>query len=161
MKVVYGLSAAMMMLATYGLAQPAPPDPATVAQNHVTRLTAQLSLSSSQASQAATIYGNAATATAPLQAAMKSYRSALQAAVKSGATETIEQTAASIGSTMGQIMASQSKADAAFYLTLTTSQQAALNATPGGFGGPGFGGPGAGGPPPGPPPDSAPSSGGQ
>jgi Spy/CpxP family protein refolding chaperone len=141
-------------LAASALAQPAPPDPATMAQNRVTHLTSQLSLTSSQASQASSIYTNAATAITPLQATMKSYRSTLQAAVKSGAMDTIDQTAASIGATMGQITAIQSKADAAFYATLTASQQATLNATPGGFGAPGPGGPGQGGPPPGPPPDN-------
>ncbi len=135
------------------LAQPSPPDPTTMVQHRVTQLTAQLTLSSSQATQATAIYTNAATAVAPLQAEMKTYRATLQAAVKSGASETIDQTAASIGTTMGQILAIQSKADAAFYLTLSTSQQAAMSATPGALGSLGPGGPGAGGPPPGPPPD--------
>lgn len=153
MKAILKVTVAAVSLAVYALAQPAPPDPATMAQHRVTQLTSQLSLSSTQASQASTIYTNAATAAAPLQAQMHTYRSALQAAVKSGNTETIEQTAASIGATMGQIMAIQSKADAAFYLTLSASQQTTLNAIPGGFGGPGPGGPGAGGPPPGPPPE--------
>lgn len=161
MKVVPRLSFTAALLAALALAQPAPPDPAAMAQHRVARLTSELGLSSTQASQATTIYTNAATAIGPLQTTMRSYRSSLQTAVKSNAADTIEQTAASIGTTMGQITAIQSKADAAFYAILTASQQTTLNATPGGFGGPGMGGPGPGGPPPGPPPDAAPNGGGE
>jgi Spy/CpxP family protein refolding chaperone len=155
------MSLTTALLAACLLAQPGPPDPAAMAQNRVTRFTSQLGLSGAQATQATAIYTNAAAAIAPLQNAMRSYRSAIEAAVRSGAPDTIEQTAASLGTAMGQMMAIQSKADAAFYATLTASQQATLNAAPGGFGGPAMGGPGPGGPPPGPPPGGAPGNGAQ
>src|SRR5579871_6663153 len=147
MKAVSKIGLTIALGAIAALAQPGPPDPAAMAKSKVSRMTSLLGLSSAQVTQATTIYNNAATAITPLQTTMTGYRSTLQAAVKSGAAETIEQTAASIGTTMGEITAIQSKADAAFY--------AILNATPGGFGGPGMGGPGPGGPPPGPPPDAA------
>jgi hypothetical protein len=145
----------MAALATAAaFAQHAPPDPATMAQHRVTQLTGQLGLTGAQAAQATTIYTNSATAVAPLQSQMRTLQTAMQAAVKSGAADTIEQTAAQMGTLMGQITAIQSKADAAFYAGLSTSQQTAANAIPGVLGGGphGPGGPGGGGPPPGPPP---------
>ena len=84
---------------------------------------------------------------------MRTLQTAMRAAVKSGAADTIEQTAAQMGTLMGQITAIQSKADAAFYAGLSASQQTAANDIPEALGGPhGPGSPGGGGPPPGPPP---------
>jgi Spy/CpxP family protein refolding chaperone len=117
-----------------------PPDPATVVANQVSRLTSRLTLTTAQAAQATTIFTNALTAITPLQTALSGYRTSLQAAVKSNATATIDQLAASIGTTTGQITSIQNKADAAFYVILTADQQTILNAS-GGFGG-GRGGPG-------------------
>jgi hypothetical protein len=110
-------------------------------------------LTSAQAAQVTTIYTNSATAVAPLQEHMRALQTALRAAVKNGAADTIEQTAAQMGTRMGQITAIQNKADAAFYAGLSASQQTAANAIHGALGGGhGLGGPGGGGPPPGPPP---------
>lgn len=146
------LAATMLAQRPFGvLTSSSPPDPATMVQNQVTRLTSLLGLTNSQASEATTIFTNAMTAISPLRTTMSGYWSSMQTAVKAGATATIDQLASSIGATMGQITAVQNKADAAFYAILTPSQQATLNATPGALGGPGFGGPGPGGPPPGPP----------
>jgi len=117
-----------------------PPDPATVVANQVSRLTSRLTLTTAQAAQATTIFTNALTAITPLQTTLSGYRTSLQAAVKSNATATIDQLAASIGTTTGQITSIQNKADAAFYVILTADQQTILNAS-GGFGG-GRGGPG-------------------
>jgi hypothetical protein len=124
-----------------------PPDPATMAQHRVARLTTLLGLSTTQAGQAATIFTNAATATTPLQTDLSGFRTSIQTAVKSNATATIDQLAASIGTTIGQITAIQEKAQAAFYAILDSTQQAKLDAIggpDGGFGGPGPGGPGFG-----------------
>lgn len=117
-----------------------PPDPATVVANRVSRLTSLLTLTTAQAAQATTIFTNALTAITPLQTSLSGFRTSLQAAVKSNATATIDQLAASIGTTTGQITSIQNKADAAFYAILTADQQTILNAA-GGFGG-GRGGPG-------------------
>ena len=119
-----------------------PPDPATIVANQVARLTALLGLSTSQASQATTIFTNAQTAIAPLQTALAGYYTSLQTAVKSNATTTIDSLSSQIGTATGQITDIQNKADAAFYATLTAAQQATLDSR-GGFGpGRGPGGPG-------------------
>jgi Spy/CpxP family protein refolding chaperone len=120
----------------------APPDPATIVANQVTRLTALLTLTTSQAAQATTVFTNAQTAITPLQTTLSGYWTSLQAAVKSNATATIDQLATSIGTTTGQITAIQNKADAAFYAILTTAQQTTLNSSGGFGGGPGGHGPG-------------------
>jgi Spy/CpxP family protein refolding chaperone len=123
-----------------------PPDPATMAQHQVERLTTLLNLTTAQASQATTIFSNAATATATLQTNLHTDRTALQAAVKSNSAATIDQLSTAIGTVEGQILAAQSKADAAFYAILTSDQQTKLDSLHG-FGRGGFG-PGPGGPRP-------------
>jgi Spy/CpxP family protein refolding chaperone len=113
-------------------------------QHRVARLTTLLGLSTSQASQATTIFTNAQTSITPLQTALGGYRTSLQTAIKGNATATIDQLAAEIGTTTGQITDVESKADAAFYAILTADQQSKLDAV-GGFGGfGGRGGPGMG-----------------
>jgi Spy/CpxP family protein refolding chaperone len=119
-----------------------PPDPATIVANKVTHLTALLTLTTAQASEATTIFTNEQTAITPLQTTLSEDWTQLEAAVKSNSTSTIDQLATSIGTITGQITAIQNKADAAFYAILTTAQQTALNASRDGLGG----GPGAHGP---------------
>ncbi|HEY2843149.1 MAG TPA: Spy/CpxP family protein refolding chaperone [Bryobacteraceae bacterium] len=134
-----------------------PPDPATVAQNEVARLTTILTLTTNQAAQATTIFTNALTAASSLETTMNSDRQSLEAAITSNATATIDQVSQNIGVLSGQITSIQSKANAAFYAILTAAQQTqftqlgglAGRGGPGGFGGPGGRGPG--GPPPGRP----------
>jgi Spy/CpxP family protein refolding chaperone len=118
-------------------------DSATMIERRVARLTTLLSLTTSQASQATTIFTNAQAAITPLETALETARTSMEGAVKSNATAAIDQAAASIGSTTGQIVAIQNKADAAFYAILTTEQKAKLDAAgtggPGGRGGRGLG----------------------
>ena len=123
-----------------------PPDPATMVQHQVARLTALLNLTTAQASQATTIFTEAANQVTPLQSTLNTDRDSLHNAVKSNTTASIDQLSSSIGTLEGQILDIQSKADAAFYAILTADQQAKLNPF-GGFGR-GFGR-GPGGPPPG------------
>ena len=123
-----------------------PPDPATMAQHQVERLTTLLSLTAAQASTATTIFTNAATAAAALQTTLGTDRTSLQAAIKSNATTTIDQLSTAIGALQAQILSIQSKADAAFYAILTSDQQTKLDSLHG-FGRGGFG-PGPGGPHP-------------
>jgi hypothetical protein len=125
-----------------------PPDPATMVQNRIARLTTQLSLTTAQVSQATTIFTNALTATTPLQTTLGTDRQSLLAAVKNNATSVIDQLSSSIGTLNGQVLAIQSKANAAFYAILTSDQQTKLDQS-GGLNGPGGFGPGPGGPPPG------------
>jgi len=112
------------------------PDPATIVQQRVDRLTTLLSLTTAQATQATTIFTNAQTAITPLETNLSTYHTSMQAAVKSNATATIDQLATQIGTANGQITALQNKADAAFYAILTADQQAKLDSS----GGRGFGG---------------------
>jgi len=121
-----------------------PPDPATMVQNQVTRLTSLLGLTTAQASQATTIFTNAANAITPLETALNGYWTSMQTAVKSNATATINSLSTSIGTATGQITAIQNLADAAFYAILTTDQQNTLNSSGGPGPGPGPGGPGPG-----------------
>ncbi|HEY1239127.1 MAG TPA: Spy/CpxP family protein refolding chaperone [Bryobacteraceae bacterium] len=154
MKTLIKLTACTSVLATALLAQRpfgvltagSPPDPATVVANQVARLTTQLSLTAAQQTQATTIFTNAMNAVTPLQSSEATARQALTDAVKTNATSTIDQLSATLGSLMGQILAIQNRADAAFYAILTADQQSKLSQTrfPGepGFGrGPGFGPP--------------------
>ena len=127
----------------------APPDPATMVQNQVTRLTAMLSLTTAQAAQATTIFTNAANAVTPIQSTLDTDRQSMQTAIEANATATIDQLASTMGGLMGQITAIQSKAQAAFYAILTADQQTRLNQIgPMGMG-PMMGPGGPGGPPPG------------
>jgi len=123
----------------------APPDPATVVQNQVQRLTNLLGLTTAQAAQATTIFTNAQNAIAPLQTSRAQAQQALPAAIQSNTTATIDQLSSTIGSVTGQILDIQSKADAAFYAILTADQKTKLGTGFGGVG-PGFPGFGPGGP---------------
>jgi len=114
-----------------------PPDPATIVQNRVARLTKLLGLSSSQAAQATTLFTNAQTGLAPFQTSLTQARQALPAAVKNNDGATIDQLAQNIGSATTQITSIQNKADAAFYAILNPSQQSTLSQSEGrGMGGP-------------------------
>jgi hypothetical protein len=140
------LAATMIAQRPFGvLTSSTPPDPATVVANQVARLTQRLTLTAAQATQATTIFTNALTAVTPLETTLNTDWTSLQAAVKSNSTATIDTLSASIGTVTGQITAIQNKADAAFYATLSTAQQAILDAS-GGLGHGGFDGPGRGGP---------------
>src|SRR5881394_3340729 len=73
------------------------PDPATAAQNQVTRLTALLDLTSAQAAQATTIFTASLTAVSPLQTVMSTNRQSLETAITTNALSVIEQVSANIG----------------------------------------------------------------
>ena len=117
-----------------------PGDPATAIARRVEFLTALLTLTTSQASQASTIFTNATAAITPLQTTLSTARESLQAAVKANNVSTIDQLSNQIGSVSGQITAAQSKAEAAFYALLTAEQKTRYDAVGGGRGG--HGGPG-------------------
>lgn len=116
-----------------------PPDTATVVANKVRRLTSLLTLTTAQATQAATIFTNALNAVAPIETTLSGYHTSLQAAVKTNSTSVIDNLSAQIGTAHGQITAIQNKADAAFYALLTADQKAKLDAANNGFGGGGRG----------------------
>jgi len=132
-----------------------PPDPAEMVQNQVGFLTKHLSLTTQQQQQATTIFTEAANNGKTFHDQMRTAQQNLQTAVQKNDTASIEQISNSIGTMMGQMTAAHSKAEAAFFQTLTPEQQAKMNEMhshhggPGrhGHGGMGMGGPG--GPPPG------------
>ena len=129
------LTTALMAQGPFGeLTSSTPPDPATMVANQVARLTRLLTLTTAQAAQATTIFTNSLTAITPLETTLNTDRDSLHAAVKANATSTIDSLSAAIGTLHGQILAIQSKADAAFYAILTADQQTILNSR-GGFGG--------------------------
>ena len=137
------LVSALMAGAMIAQPQYGPPDPATMVQRRIERLTALLSLTSSQVTQATTIFTNAGTSITPIQTNVQTYRTSLQTAVKGNQLATIDQLAGQIGTAEGQILGIQSKAEAAFYAILTTDQQTKVNAMPAILGGGGRGpGPG-------------------
>ena len=115
-----------------------PPDPQTMIQNRVDHLATLLNLTDSQKTQATTIFMNALTASQALETNLRTSRQSLAAAVKQNAPAAIDQAASAIGTATGQLLAINSKADAAFYAILTPDQQAKFDAMPHfGMGGPG------------------------
>jgi len=122
-----------------------------MAQNQVARLTQLLTLNTTQAAQATTIFTNALTAASSLQTTLQSDRTTLKTAITTNSTGIIDQVSQNIGVLEGQLTAIQAKADAAFYAILNSDQQAKFKEAGldgrGGLGGPGgFGGRGPGGP---------------
>ena len=143
--VTLGTVAATLMAQRPGpRAAAGPLDPATAAQNQVTRLTMLLDLTSAQAAQVLTMFTNSFTATRSLQTTLDLDRQTLDTAITTNALSVIDQMAANIGTLQGQITAIQSKASAAFYAILTSAQQTKATQFGGveAFGGPGGRGPG-------------------
>jgi len=119
------------------LAQRQAPDPATMAQHQVERLTQALTLTSSQQSQATSIFTAEATANQSVMANMQQARSSLETAIKANDAGGIATAANTIGTLTAQTTTNNAKAQAAFYAILTADQQAKYHV---GAGGPGFGG---------------------
>ncbi len=128
---------------------PAPPNPAGHAQHRVQYLTTVLNLTATQQQQALTLFTNAGKSGATAHDSMKAAHQALETAVKNNDSAGIEQAATTIANLMAQRIATQAKAQAAFYQILTPEQRTKLDQLeaqrPGGFGhgmGPGGFGPG-------------------
>lgn len=110
-------------------------------------LTTLLTLTDSQVSQATTIFTNEAAAVSAIQTNLDTARTSLKTAIQGNSTAQIDQLSSQIGTYQGQLIAADSKAEAAFYAMLTTDQKTKYDAIGGGgHGGPGgpggFGGPG-------------------
>src|SRR4051812_10823973 len=91
------------------------PDPATIAQHRVARLTKLLTLTSAQQQQATNIFTNSATADATVRTNLKTAHQALSDAIKKNDTAGIDRAATTIGSLTTQLTSTDGKADAAFY----------------------------------------------
>jgi Spy/CpxP family protein refolding chaperone len=130
---------------------PTPPTPAQIVANLVQRLTALLTLTTAQQTEATTIFTTEQTAVSALNTSMQTAQAALQTAIKANDLTGIMTQATQIGNLTTQQVEDQAKADAAFYAILTTDQQTKYNQLHavglggrGGPGGPGFGGRGSG-----------------
>jgi Spy/CpxP family protein refolding chaperone len=142
---VAALSAAAMFAQGTGRRGPGgtPPDPQAMVGMRVNRLATVLSLTDAQKAEATSIFTNAHTASQGVQTNLRTVRESLAEAVKKNDAGSIDALATQTGTLTGQLIAIESKADAAFYALLTPDQQAKYDAMPRGVG---FGGPGGGGP---------------
>ena len=95
-------------------------------RHEVSFLTTLLTLTTSQAAQATTLFTTALTSIDTLQTQITTAQTALATAVKTNTTATITAQANTIGTLTGQIVALNANADAAFYQLLTTAQQTKL-----------------------------------
>lgn len=102
-------------------------DPATLAARQVSLLTHLLTLTTGQQTQATTIFTASITANQALDTQETAARTALLAAIKANATATITAQATALGNLEAQEIANSAKADAAFYLLLTTDQKTKLD----------------------------------
>ena len=129
-------------------APPAPPNPAQMAGNHISRLATLLNLNASQQAQATTIFKDQHAAMSGIFSGMRAARTALETAVENNDASGISTQAAQIGSLTTQQVENRAKAEAAFYAILTPDQQTkykqlqSMHGGPEGFGGHGPGHPG-------------------
>ena len=133
-----------------GQGTPTPPSPADMAAHHVSRLTALLTLTSAQQSQAISIFTTEETTISGLRSSIEAARKAIETAVEANDASSIATQSAQVGTLTGQEVQARATAGAAFYAILTAEQQTKFKAFqaagPGGrMHGPG---PGHGGPPP-------------
>ncbi|HTZ59667.1 MAG TPA: Spy/CpxP family protein refolding chaperone [Acidobacteriaceae bacterium] len=100
-----------------------PPSPATIAQHEVQRYNTLLTLTPAQVEQATTIFTTEATTRQNSWAAEKAAHQALEAAITSNDTATIQSTAASLGQMQGEMLAAHALARAQFYAILSSDQK--------------------------------------
>ena len=121
---------ALLFSATAALAQRGGhgPGPGGPRGNRIDFLATVLSLTDAQKTQATAIFEAAETASTPLRETQATQRTALNDAAKSNAADAaIDQLAAALGTTSGQLAAIQTKAFAKFYALLTTEQRTKLD----------------------------------
>jgi Spy/CpxP family protein refolding chaperone len=123
------LALALLLSATAALTQgPRGHGPGGPRGNRIDFLATVLSLTDAQKTQATAIFDAAETASASLRETQASQRMALNDAAKSNAADAaIDQLAATLGATSGQLAAIQTKAFAKFYALLTTDQRTKLD----------------------------------
>jgi Spy/CpxP family protein refolding chaperone len=100
-----------------------PPSPEQQVANRVARLTALLTLTPAQQTQATTIFTNEQSGLASISANMKTARTTLQADVEANNTAGIAAQASQIGNLTTQEVEATATANAAFYAILTPDQQ--------------------------------------
>ena len=117
-----------------GLGADAVQNSADAIARRITFLTSLLTLTTAQASEATSIFTNAATTVGPLQTELSTARTSLREAVRANNTSAIDQFSTQIGTLTGRIAAAQNRADAAFYALLTAEQRTRFDAVGGGRG---------------------------
>jgi Spy/CpxP family protein refolding chaperone len=100
-----------------------PPSPAAIAQREVQRYTTLLTLTPAQAEQATTFFTADATARENARTNERTAHQALETAVKSNDTATIQSTSAALGQIQSELTASHATARAQFYAILTAEQK--------------------------------------
>ena len=100
-----------------------PPTPAGMAQHEVQRYTTLLTLTPAQVEQATTIFTTEATARQNSRSSEHAAHQAMEAAIKSNDTATIQSTATTLGQMEGEMLAAHAAAQAQFYATLTADQK--------------------------------------
>src|ERR1700748_1227977 len=125
------MKSSLALLAAFGLLPVAlaqtppshtPPTPAAIAQHEVQRYTTLLTLTPAQAEQATTIFPTEATSHQNARASERAAHQAMEAAIKSNDTATIQSTATTLGQMSGEMMAAHALARAQFYNLLTADQ---------------------------------------
>jgi Spy/CpxP family protein refolding chaperone len=123
------------------------PTTAQIVANRVARLTALLTLTTAQQTQATTIFTTEETALSTIRTSLQTAHSTLETAIKADDQTGIATQSTQIGTLTTQQVLAQAKADAAFYAILTSDQQTKYNTLQlVGLGGPGGGPGGPGGP---------------
>ena len=125
------MKASLALLAALGLLPMAlaqtpphtPPTPAGMAQHEVQRYTTLLTLTPAQVEQATTIFTTEATARQNSRASERAAHQAMEAAIKSNDTATIQSTATTMGQMSGEGMAAHALAQAQFYALLNADQK--------------------------------------
>jgi Spy/CpxP family protein refolding chaperone len=100
-----------------------PPTPAAIAQRQVQRYTTLLSLNANQVEQATTIFTTEATTAQSSRATERAAHQALETAIKSNDTATIQSTSASLGQMNTEMMTAHALARAQFYALLNADQK--------------------------------------
>lgn len=120
-----------------------PPTPAAMAQHEIQRYTTLLSLTPAQVEQATTFFTAEATARQNSWASEHTAHQALEAAIKSNDTATIQSTATTLGQMEGEMLAAHALARAQFYAILSADQKTKFGELEKEhmMGGPGRGGP--------------------
>src|SRR6202522_3233078 len=119
--------AAVLGLITMAQAQTTPthtpPSPATIAQHEVQRYTTLLTLTPAQVEQATTFFTAEATARQNSRSSEHAAHQALETAIKSNDTATIQSTANALSQIESEALVAHSLARAQFYAILTADQK--------------------------------------
>jgi hypothetical protein len=104
-----------------------PPNPATMAQQRVNRLTKMLTLNTTQQGQALNIFTTEFTADATTHTGLKTARQSLATAVQTNNTGEIASLSGQIGTLEAALVQSDATANAQFYQILSSTQQTQYN----------------------------------